>query len=115
MEARPKCIVYAYRLKKSSQPLGNLATSEICAWHNKKKGARSRSQEKTSVGWILERPTDNFTTLELQNMSHQVLELHTFGRSHDIEALKLRKIRSGARNDGHEAHIPFPQISQENK
>ena len=34
-------------------------------------------------------PTHTFTTFELRNPSHDVLELHKFRRSPDLEALKL--------------------------
>ena len=40
-------------------------------------------------------PTDPFTTLELQNPSHDVSELHEICRSPDLKALKLWKGRSG--------------------
>ena len=33
-------------------------------------------------------PTDPFTTFDLQNPSHDILELHTIRRSPDFEALK---------------------------
>ena len=40
-------------------------------------------------------PTDPFTGSELQNPSHDVLEIHIVRRSPVREALKLRKGRSG--------------------
>ena len=40
-------------------------------------------------------PTDTYTTLKLQNPLHDIPELHNLRRSPDLEALKLRKSRSG--------------------
>ena len=40
-------------------------------------------------------PTDPFTTLELQNPSHDAPNLFGIRRSPDFEALKLGKGRSG--------------------
>ena len=41
-------------------------------------------------------PTSPFTTLKLQNPSHDVSELHKVRRSTDFEALKLGKGSSGS-------------------
>ena len=41
-------------------------------------------------------PTDPFTTLELQNSSRDISELHKFRLTPDLEAIKLRKVRSGS-------------------
>ena len=41
--------------------------------------------------------TDPFTTLELQNPSHEVIEQRKIRRSPDFQALKLGKDRSGGK------------------
>ena len=45
--------------------------------------------------WASKFPTDPFTTLELQNQSRNVSQLHKIRRSPDLEAQKFWKGRSG--------------------
>ena len=47
--------------------------------------------------FLLLYPTNFFTTLELQNPSHDVSELHKIRQSPDLEALKLWKGSSGSK------------------
>ena len=53
-------------------------------------GLRRKGRSFILTGLAANRPT-----LELQNLSHDVSELHKIRRSPDFEALKLRKGRSG--------------------
>ena len=62
--------------------------------------AEMKNAQKYNSNSILDwkSPTVTFTTLELRNPSHDVLELHKIRRSPDFEALKLWKGSSGVRH-----------------
>ena len=67
-------------------------------------------------------PTDSFTTLKLQNPSHDVSELYKICRSSDAEAIKLRKDPLGESEEesGEEkleegANLTFQTIWRERK
>ena len=51
---------------------------------------------ESPAGYLQRHPTDPFTTLELQNLLHDVTELCKIRRSPNLEALKLLKRPVGA-------------------
>ena len=61
----------------------------------KKKQKKKKNGKVVKVVEKLDFPTDTSTTLELQNPSLDVSDLHKIFRSPDLEALKLEKGRSG--------------------
>ena len=87
-------VLYNYVGGKSFSPSSSVyAASKVCTrFYDRDKyflNPSSRFEKK------LHCPTDRFAIFKLQNPSHNVFELHKIRWSPDLEALKVRKDRSG--------------------